>query len=49
VAYREDEHRLKDEERICGIWVVDLVSGQIVALLRFEDTLQARVGWARAD
>jgi uncharacterized protein (TIGR03032 family) len=27
-------------ERSCGVWVLDLVTGQIVAFLRFEDALQ---------
>ncbi len=27
-------------ERVCGVWVVDLRSGQIVALLRFEGQVQ---------
>jgi uncharacterized protein (TIGR03032 family) len=27
-------------ERLCGIWVVDTISGQIVALLKFEDAVQ---------
>ena len=30
--------RLK--ERTCGVWVVDMQSGGIVAFLRFEDALQ---------
>jgi uncharacterized protein (TIGR03032 family) len=32
--------RLKDEERTCGVCVVDLASGQIVALLRFDTAVQ---------
>jgi len=32
--------RLTPEERTCGVCVVDLASGQPVALLRFEDTVQ---------
>lgn len=27
-------------ERCCGVWVVDIVTGQIVAFLKFEDALQ---------
>jgi uncharacterized protein (TIGR03032 family) len=27
-------------ERSCGVWVVDVVSGQIVAFLKFEDAVQ---------
>jgi uncharacterized protein (TIGR03032 family) len=32
--------RLKDEERTCGVCVVDLASGQMVALLRFDTAVQ---------
>jgi uncharacterized protein (TIGR03032 family) len=32
--------RLEEEERICGVCVVDLASGRIVALLRFDTTVQ---------
>jgi uncharacterized protein (TIGR03032 family) len=32
--------RLKDEERTCGVCVVDLTSGQMVALLRFDTAVQ---------
>jgi uncharacterized protein (TIGR03032 family) len=32
--------RLKEEERTCGMCVVDLASGQLVALLRFDTTVQ---------
>jgi uncharacterized protein (TIGR03032 family) len=32
--------RLTDEERTCGVCVVDLPSGQVVALLRFDTTVQ---------
>jgi uncharacterized protein (TIGR03032 family) len=32
--------RLKEEERTCGVCVVDLASGQVVALLRFDTTVQ---------
>jgi hypothetical protein len=31
---------LKEEERTCGVCVVDLASGQVVALLRFDTTVQ---------
>jgi uncharacterized protein (TIGR03032 family) len=27
-------------ERFCGVWVVDIVTGQIVAFLKFEDAVQ---------
>ena len=27
-------------ERTCGVWVVDIQTGQTVAFLRFEDALQ---------
>src|SRR5262249_55663033 len=32
--------RLAENERTCGICVIDLVSGQVVALLRFETAVQ---------
>ncbi len=32
--------RLKESERTCGVCVVDLTTGQAVALLRFEDAVQ---------
>jgi uncharacterized protein (TIGR03032 family) len=32
--------RLNESERTCGVCVVDLNSGQVVALLRFEDAVQ---------
>jgi uncharacterized protein (TIGR03032 family) len=32
--------RLKEEERTCGVAVVDLVAGKIIGLLRFEDAVQ---------
>jgi uncharacterized protein (TIGR03032 family) len=32
--------RLEAEERTCGVLVVDLTSGQIVALLRFDNAVQ---------
>jgi tetratricopeptide (TPR) repeat protein len=30
----------KQAERFCGVWVVDIVTGQVVALLRFEAAVQ---------
>jgi uncharacterized protein (TIGR03032 family) len=32
--------RLKEDERTCGVCVVELASGQVVALLRFETAVQ---------
>ena len=32
--------RLTEEERTCGVCVIDLTSGQVVALLRFEPAVQ---------
>ena len=32
--------RLSESERTCGVCVVDLTSGNVVALLRFEDAVQ---------
>jgi uncharacterized protein (TIGR03032 family) len=32
--------RLRESERTCGVCVVDLASGRVVALLRFEDAVQ---------
>ncbi len=32
--------RLAEDERTCGVCVVDLASGQVVALLRFDTTVQ---------
>ncbi len=32
--------RLTDEQRTCGVCVIDLTTGQVVALLRFETTVQ---------
>jgi uncharacterized protein (TIGR03032 family) len=32
--------RLEEEERTCGVCAVDLASGQVVALLRFDTTVQ---------
>jgi len=31
---------LKEEERTCGVWVIDIRNGQIVAFLKFEDAVQ---------
>ncbi len=28
------------EERICGVWVVNILTGQVIAFLRFEDAVQ---------
>jgi uncharacterized protein (TIGR03032 family) len=32
--------RLKEDERMCGLWVVDLRNGQTVAFLRFDSGVQ---------
>ena len=32
--------RLTEEERTCGVCVIDLPTGQVVALLRFETAVQ---------
>ena len=32
--------RLAPDERSCGVWVVDTVTGRVVALLRFEEGVQ---------
>jgi uncharacterized protein (TIGR03032 family) len=32
--------RLKETERTCGVWVVDIQRGQVVAFLKFEDAVQ---------
>ena len=32
--------RLRQEDRCCGVWVVDIRTGQIVAFLKFEDAVQ---------
>ena len=32
--------RLKETERTCGVWVVDIVSGNTVAFLKFEQAVQ---------
>ena len=36
----EITERLTDQERICGVWVIDLTRGETVAFLQFEDALQ---------
>jgi len=30
----------RSQERVCGVWVIDIRSGEIVALLKFEEALQ---------
>ena len=32
--------RLQETERTCGVWVVDIERGQVVAFLKFEDAVQ---------
>ena len=32
--------RLQETERTCGIWVVDIQRGQVVAFLKFEEAVQ---------
>ncbi len=32
--------KLKESERNCGVWVVDIRSGQLVGFLKFEDAVQ---------
>jgi len=32
--------RLKEAERTCGVWVVDIQRGQVVAFLKFEEAVQ---------
>ena len=32
--------RLEETERTCGVWVVDIQSGKVVAFLKFEDAVQ---------
>ena len=32
--------RLSEEERYCGVWVLDIVTGQSVEILRFEEGVQ---------
>jgi uncharacterized protein (TIGR03032 family) len=32
--------RLQDTERTCGVWVIDIQRGQIVAFLKFEEAVQ---------
>jgi uncharacterized protein (TIGR03032 family) len=36
----EITERLKETERTCGVWVVDIDRGQIVAFLKFEEAVQ---------
>ncbi len=36
----EVTERLKEEERICGVSVIDIVAGEEIAFLQFEDALQ---------
>lgn len=36
----EITERLQETERTCGVWVVDIERGQIVAFLKFEDAVQ---------
>ena len=30
----------RTDERICGVWVVNILTGETVAFLRFEDAVQ---------
>jgi hypothetical protein len=32
--------RLTEDERTCGVCVIDLISGQVIALLRFDTAVQ---------
>jgi uncharacterized protein (TIGR03032 family) len=32
--------RLKETERTCGVWVVDIQRGQVIAFLKFEEAVQ---------
>ena len=32
--------RLQETERTCGVWVVDIQRGQVVAFLKFEEAVQ---------
>jgi uncharacterized protein (TIGR03032 family) len=32
--------RLQETERTCGVWVVDIQRGQVIAFLKFEDAVQ---------
>ena len=32
--------RLQETERTCGVWVVDIQRGEVVAFLKFEDAVQ---------
>lgn len=36
----EITERLADQQRICGVWVIDLTRGETVAFMRFEEALQ---------
>jgi uncharacterized protein (TIGR03032 family) len=36
----EITERLQEAERTCGVWVVDIVRGQVIAFLKFEDAVQ---------
>lgn len=36
----EITERLKETERTCGVWVVDIQRGQVVAFLKFEEAVQ---------
>ena len=36
----EITERLKDEERICGVYVIEITSGRTIAFLQFEDAVQ---------
>ncbi len=38
--------RLTESDRNCGVWVVDIRTGQLVAFLRFEDAVQEIFGVA---
>src|SRR5262249_54547354 len=33
-------NRLAQSERVCGVWIVDIQSGEILAFVRFEDAVQ---------
>lgn len=32
--------RMREHERMCGVWVVDIISGNVVGFLQFEDAVQ---------
>ena len=32
--------RLQPTDRTCGVWVIDITSGEVIAFLKFEDALQ---------